>query len=82
MDSVFTPQTVVDRPDTLMHVGSNWRRHLRNGAYVEFNSTGQHIRTVNRERDTTRFVYSGAALDSIIMPTPSGTKPAYTFSYA
>ncbi len=82
VDSVFTPQTVVDRPDTLMRVGSNWRRHLRNGAYVEFDGSGNHIRTVNRERDTTRFAYSGAALDSIVLPTPSATKPTYTFSYA
>ena len=81
VDSVFTPQTVVDRPDTLMRVGSNWRRHLRNGAYVEFDGGGNHIRTVNRERDTTRFAYSGGVLDSIVLPTPSGTKPAYTFSY-
>ncbi|HEY2848999.1 MAG TPA: Ig-like domain-containing protein, partial [Gemmatimonadaceae bacterium] len=83
VDSAYTPQTVVDRPDTLIHTASGtWQRHLRNGAYVEFNGSGQHIRTVNRERDTTRFVYSGTALDSIVLPTPSGTKPAYTFSYA
>ena len=83
VDSVFTPQTVVDRPDTLIQSASgNWKRHLRNGAFVEFNSGGYHIRTVNPERDTTRFAYSGAALDSIVLPAPSGTKPTYTFSYA
>ncbi len=83
VDSAYTPQTVIDRPDTLVHTSSGtWRRHLRNGAYVEFNSSGYQVRTVNREQDTTRFVYSGTALDSIVLPSPSGTKPAYTFSYA
>ncbi len=88
-DSVFTPQTVVDRPDTLVQSATgHWLRHLRNGAYVEFDASGNHIRTVNRERDTTRFVYSGGALssggvlDSIVMPSASATRPTYTFSYA
>ncbi|MGH7654637.1 MAG: hypothetical protein ACREN6_08240 [Gemmatimonadaceae bacterium] len=36
VDSAYTPQTVVDRPDTLIHTASGtWQRHLRNGAYVE-----------------------------------------------
>jgi hypothetical protein len=48
VDSVFTPQTVVDRPDTLIQSATgHWKRHLRNGAYVEFDISGFHIRTVS-----------------------------------
>jgi RHS repeat-associated protein len=84
-DSVFTVQDVVDRPDTLIksRADTTWRRHVGNNAIVQFNNVGQHIRTINRQGDTTRFVYDArtTALDSIILPSPSATRPAYTFQY-
>lgn len=81
----FVVQDVVDRPDTLVRVtGGLWRRHLPNGAYVEFNNTGQHMRTVNSEGQVTTFAWTSALLDSIMAPVPSGsgTSRAWKFSYA
>jgi RHS repeat-associated protein len=85
VDSVFTVLSAVDRPDTLIRrVGTptTWQRHLRNGAFVEFDNFGNHIRTVNRQRDTTRFTYANTVLDSIILPAPGPMRPAYKFMYA
>ena len=86
--SVFTVTPTYDRPDTLKQVGSVWQRRLGDGAYVEFDNAGHHLRTVNALGWQTRFVYkttiSGWPLDSIVLPVPSGSSAvrAYTFAYA
>ena len=70
----------VDRPDTLKLFGSTYIRYAEHGVQVQFNLLGQHIYTLNRLNDTTKFVYTGSNLTSIILPS---TAPGitYTFSY-
>ncbi len=81
VDSVYTVRDLVDRPDTLIRLpGTKWRRLLRNGAYVQFDSLGRHALTVNRQKDTTTFFYS-THLDSLYLPTPAGAKRKYAFTY-
>jgi RHS repeat-associated protein len=83
--TVYTVSPAYDRPDTLKRVlaPQTWRRLLGDSAYVEFNSAGQHTRTVSALGWVTRFVYNGALLDSLVLPVPSGSSQirAYTFSY-
>ncbi len=82
-DSVFLVSPAVDRPDTLiMHANnSGYRRRLPNGAYVEFNSSGQHTSTRDVLGHLTTFTYD-AVLTKITVPVPSGgTERAYTFDY-
>ena len=62
-------------------------RHLRNGASVEFDRLGHHVRTISAIRDTTIFVYTQGTnlVSSITLPIPTGQpssqRPAYTFAY-
>jgi RHS repeat-associated protein len=84
--TVYTVSPAYDRPDTLLRVlGSpqTWRRLLGDGAYVEFNTSGQHTRTVSALGSVTRFVYNGSLLDSLVLPVPAGSAQvrAYQFSY-
>ncbi|HEY4307743.1 MAG TPA: RHS repeat-associated core domain-containing protein [Gemmatimonadaceae bacterium] len=86
---IVTP--AIDRPDTLQQVSTSvWRRHLRNGAYVQFDNTGRHTQTVNRLGHTTTFVYANAShptwLTGIQLPIPpsspnAANPPAYRFNY-
>ncbi len=78
---IVTP--TVDRPDTLELVGTNYRRHLGNGAYVEFDGAGRHVRTVNSLGHVTTFAYGGSGLASISLPVPvSAPAVSYTINYA
>ena len=84
---VVTPS--VDRPDTLeQRADGHWRRHLPGGAYVEFDNSGAHIKTVNRAGHATSFAYNasivGLPLQYITLPIPSGATPIrrYAFAYA
>lgn len=71
----------VDRPDTLKLVGSTYTRYLSHGAQVQFNAAGQHVTTVNRLGQATRFTYDASARpDSILLP-PSVGGPYYKFVY-
>lgn len=84
--AIYTVTPAVDRPDTLEKVGSTWRRHLGNGAYVEFDGFLRHSRTVNASQHPTRFVWNGSApqqLDSIALPMPFGSSETkvYAFGY-
>jgi RHS repeat-associated protein len=84
--TVYKVTPAYDRPDSLKRIlgtPQTWRRLLGDGSYVEFNSTGQHTRTVNPLGWSTRFTYVGALLDSIVLPVPSGSSQtrAYRFSY-
>jgi RHS repeat-associated protein len=73
--TVFTVNPSFDRPDTLKHVvgSATWQRKLGDSAYVEFNSSGEHTKTVNALGWTTTFAYSSGALQSITLPVPSGS---------
>lgn len=85
-DSVWLVTPTVDRLDSLIQRGSGatarWYRKLRNGAFVEFNDSGQHIATVNRQGHATTFWHS-AALDSIrlAVPAASTARLFYRFTY-
>jgi RHS repeat-associated protein len=81
--SVFTVSPAYDRPDTLKYVSGSqtWQRLLGDGAYVEFNSAGQHARTVSALGPVTRFVYSGALLDSLVLPVPSGSSQVRSYKF-
>src|ERR1051325_8102890 len=47
-DTLWTVQPTVDHPDTLERRSANeYRRHLRNGAYVRFDGALRHVATVN-----------------------------------
>ncbi|HEY9230162.1 MAG TPA: RHS repeat-associated core domain-containing protein [Gemmatimonadaceae bacterium] len=76
---------VVDRPDTLLFLpdSNTYRRILSNGAYVEFDFQGRHVRTRNRQGHVTRFFWT-SRLDSIGLPVPAGSQATrvYTFNYA
>src|SRR6185503_13147312 len=90
--AIWTVTPAVDRPDTLEQVSLNvWRRHLRNGAYVQFDSKGRHTFTVDRSGHKTAFSYASSGhpmlLTSIQLPIPPksplvGNPPRYQFSYA
>jgi RHS repeat-associated protein len=88
--SIWTVQPTIDRPDTLEQVGSVWRRHMRNGAYVEFDNLYRHSVTVNSRGWKTQFCYTSTTdtvLQKITLPLPTGTDancasgPTYTFAY-
>lgn len=70
--------------DTLVYsVGESvYTRTLRHGVKVDFNSSGQHIRTVNRAGDTTRVTWSGtpSRLQSIRVP-PDTTIDGNTYDF-
>lgn len=77
----------LDRGDTIKYNGTQqfYLRYLTHGAKVMFNAAGQHIKTIDRLADTTSFFYSSAtdtaALDSIVLPAPTGAHLAYRFYY-
>jgi len=72
----------VDRPDTLKWDGTHYTRFLPHGVRVLFNSTGQHVNTINRLGHTTTFTYSGSTLSSIAVPVPTGAAAvSYGFTY-
>ncbi len=72
----------VDRPDTLKWDGTHYTRFLPHGVRVLFNSTGQHVNTINRLGHTTTFTYTGSTLSSIGVPVPTGaTAVSYGFTY-
>lgn len=86
VDSVWTVQPAIDRPDTLTCSGSFCARHLRNGAYVRFDNTGRHVATVNSQGHVTTFHYdtNWELLTGITLPTVSlgNLFQHYTFTYS
>jgi hypothetical protein len=56
---------------------------MGDNAYVEFNSAGQHVETVNSLGWRTKFLYTGALLDSIVLPVPASSSEVrgYRFWY-
>jgi RHS repeat-associated protein len=84
--NVYTVTPAYDRPDTLRRVQSSpetWHRLMGDNAYVEFNSAGQHVETVNSLGWRTKFLYTGALLDSIVLPVPASSSEVrgYRFWY-
>ena len=85
--TTFLVKPTVDRPDTLEQLsgGAGYRRHLRNGAYVEFDGFLRHSATVNAAGHRTQLYWSSSQLDSISLPTASPgnaqARRVYTFSY-
>ena len=84
--STFLVQPTVDRPDTLeLLTGGGYKRHLRNGAYVQFDGLLQHVATVNTAGHATRFFWSSSRLDSIALPVPNpadlSARRVYKLSY-
>ena len=87
--SYWVVQPTVDRPDTLEQAtDGHWRRHLPGGAYVEFDASGAHIKTVNRAGHVTSFSYNatiaGSPLQYVTLPVPAGSPVIrrYGFVYA
>ncbi|MDB4878537.1 MAG: hypothetical protein JWM41_4983 [Gemmatimonadetes bacterium] len=84
-DTIWTVTPSVDRPDTLIvNAGVEYRRLLRNGGFVRFNSGLQHTATVNAHGDSTTFGYAGPAgidLRTIMLPVPvsAGRTVSYNF---
>ncbi|MDB4906769.1 MAG: hypothetical protein JWO05_1553 [Gemmatimonadetes bacterium] len=86
-DSLYVATPTLDRTEQLKRttVGGNqvWRRMLRNGAFVEFDSNLRHIRTVSTLGHETKLAWnSDGSLDSLKLATPATTMPAYHFTYA
>jgi RHS repeat-associated protein len=81
-DSIWLVQPALDRVDTLERRSSNeYRRHLRNGAYVQFDGALRHVATVNEHGHVTRFVrLTGTTVDTIGLPTPVGSPAARTYA--
>ena len=72
----------LDRPDSLTLDGTTYKRHLRGGAWVEFDLAGLHVATVNARGHRTVLSYTGELLATITLPTPpSGMPRIYTFTY-
>jgi RHS repeat-associated protein len=71
----------VARPDTLKWDGTTYYvRVLASGDTVKFNSSGQHVRTVNRLGHLTTFAYASGRLSTITLPTQGGSQQ-YAFTY-
>ncbi|HEV8498612.1 MAG TPA: RHS repeat-associated core domain-containing protein, partial [Gemmatimonadaceae bacterium] len=89
-NDTFVVRPTLDRPDSLIALRTNgniseYRRKLRNGAYVSFDAYFRHTSTVNTIGHTTRFVWhapGSSQLDSVVLPVPSGgARRAYAFGY-
>jgi RHS repeat-associated protein len=64
---------------------TEYTRTLRHKIQVVFNTTGRHIRTVNRFEQATQFYYASAGtgvLDSIWVPPDTLTRQTYRLKYA
>jgi RHS repeat-associated protein len=79
--TIWTVTPTMDRPDTLERVGTGYRRHLPNGAYVEFDYAGHHVATVNALGHATRFQYPNGTLGQIDLPMPGSISRSYVFNY-
>lgn len=86
--STFLVQPTVDRPDTLEQLvgGAGYKRHLRNGAYVQFDGMLHHTATANASGHITKFYWGATQLDSVLLPVPdannSSARRLYRFAYA
>jgi RHS repeat-associated protein len=70
----------VDHPDTLKYDGTYFTRYLPGGGRVTFNSTGQHVATIDRLGHQTSFAYVGGRVSKITLPSGS-TARSYSFAY-
>jgi hypothetical protein len=86
--NLFMVNPTLDRPDSIVKMSdTDYRRRLRNGAYVQFGAFLLHSRTVNASGQATQFVWntSTGQLDSIMLAVPnpsnSGSRRVYAFTY-
>ncbi|MEP6733819.1 MAG: putative toxin [bacterium] len=83
---LMTP--ALTRPDTLEYLPGSllWHRHLPNGAYVEFDNAGMHVKTSDMFGRITSFVYTTNSgrlvLDNVAVLVPGGVAPTYLFHYS
>ena len=70
----------VDRPDTLVRVGSTFERKLPGGALVRYDAGGRHVATRSRIGYETSFGYTDGRLSSVGVP-PAGSGLSYGFVY-
>lgn len=75
--------TPVDGPDSLFYNpgSAQYRRLLKGGGTVRFNSTGFHIQTVSRLGHYTEFVPDGQNRLATINVPPDTSALSYTFTY-
>jgi RHS repeat-associated protein len=68
-------------PDTLKWDGSTYYvRKLSGGVQIKFNSSGQHVLTINRLGHQVSFAYASGRLSTITMPSQGGGQ-TYTLGY-
>jgi len=72
----------VDRPDSIVQMGSTYWRYLPHGVKVKFDGTGRHVGTVNRLGDTTAFKYDGSGRLDTIALAPISPRKLYLFAYS
>ena len=73
----------VDHPDTLKLEGGYYVRYGPNNVRVKFNTSGQHVQTVNRLGQITVFGYDiSCGRLSVIKLPPDTTSRIYQFSYS
>ena len=73
-------------PDTLTWNGTHYVRRLPGGDLIRFDATGRHVHTVSRLGYATTFSYvstpQGMRLQSIAVPTPTGSLVSHSFAYS
>jgi RHS repeat-associated protein len=80
--AAWVSQNPESAPDTVTRsAASIYTRKLPEGGRVEFDGDGQHVRTVNRLGQVTTFQWASGRLTRVLVPTASGTQPAYDFGY-
>lgn len=67
-------------PDTITYASGEYTRHAKHGVEVVFDSLGQHVRTINRADQVTRFYWSSSHIDSVQVP-PTGGGTTFRLTY-
>jgi hypothetical protein len=85
-DTIFKVTETLDRPDSIVKSSNtDFRRYLRDGAYVKFGQFMLHAETVNAVGQKTQFVWDYVLkhVTQVVLPVPSssGASRIYTFHY-
>ncbi|MBX3174976.1 MAG: RHS repeat-associated core domain-containing protein [Gemmatimonadaceae bacterium] len=71
---IYIAEDTVAHSERLLRAGSGtgetWTREIRGGAKVTFDYLRRHVRTVNRQRDTTAFDYVGSSVEKVSAVRP------------
>ena len=66
---VYVAEDTVTHSERVIRSGSGtgetWTREIRGGVVVVFDNLRRHIRTINRQRDTTAFEYVGSSVERV-----------------